>query len=364
MFEKLVSESVASLTPYPPGKPLEELEREMGISGAVKLASNENPLGPSPKAMEAVRRALPNLHRYPDGRGYYLKEALAAGLGVRMDQIVIGNGSNEIIELAVRTFLRPGTRAVFSDPTFLVYSKVVQGADGMVSRVPLKNYRHDLSGLVKAADDATRLVFLDNPNNPTGTLVPASDLKRFINDLPARAVLVLDEAYVDFVRQGDLPDPREIIEGDRPVIFLRTFSKVYGLAGLRVGFGLAHSEIVDYLDRVRQPFNVNTLGQVGALAALDDEEFFRKTRETTWRGLDRLTDALRQMGLEVFPTQTNFMMIRLDRPASEVADRMLREGVIIRSLASYGMPDTIRINAGLPEENERFLAALKKVLEI
>ena len=362
MFEYLVSKDVAALVPYPPGKPLEELERELGISGAVKLASNENPFGPSPKALEALTRALPNLHRYPDGRGYYLKEKLAEHLGLSMDQIVLGNGSNEIIELAVRTFLGPGGEAVFSDPTFLVYAKVVQGAGGSIRRVPLKNYRHDLAGLVSAVSDRTRLVFLDNPNNPTGTLVPAADLDAFRADLPQGAVLVLDEAYVDFVREGDLPDPAEAIAGDRPVIFLRTFSKAYGLAGLRIGYGLAHRELVDYLDRVRQPFNCNTLGQVGALAAVEDEDFYQKTRQAVWDGLDWLRVELDKLGLESFPTQTNFMMIRLDRSAGDVADRMLREGVIIRSLGSYGLPDMIRINVGLPEENERFARSLARVL--
>ncbi|MEW5724573.1 MAG: histidinol-phosphate transaminase [Thermodesulfobacteriota bacterium] len=362
MFEELICEGVASLVPYPPGKPLEELERELGIQGAVKLASNENPLGPSPKALAALSRALPNLHRYPDGRGYYLKKALAERLGVRMDQVVLGNGSNEIIELSVRTFLRPGARAVFSDPTFLVYSKVVQGAGGVLTRVPLKNHRHDLAGLVRAAGEDARLVFLDNPNNPTGTLVPSAELRRFAADLPRRAVLVLDEAYVDFVRDSDRLDPRELIEGVRPVIFLRTFSKAYGLAGLRVGYGLAHQELVDYMDRVRQPFNVNTLGQIAALAALEDEEFYRRTRETVWSGLDWLKAELEKAGLKVFPTQTNFMMIELDRPAAEVAERMLHLGVIVRSLASYGLDRVIRITAGRPEENERFCRALLEVL--
>ncbi|MDY6852623.1 MAG: histidinol-phosphate transaminase [Thermodesulfobacteriota bacterium] len=362
MFEDLVSKDVASLVPYPPGKPLEELERELGISGAVKLASNENPLGPSPKARSALTAALPNLHRYPDGRGYYLKQALAEHLGVEMAQIVLGNGSNEIIELCVRTFLGPGHGAVFSDPTFLVYAKVVQGAGGGVTRVPLKNFRHDLSGLARAVTGQTRLVFLDNPNNPTGALVPPEELKSFMADLPRLTILVLDEAYRDFVREGGLVEPAMLIEGDRPVIMLRTFSKAYGLAGLRVGYGLAQAELVGYLDRVRQPFNVNTLAQAGALAALDDEEFYQKTREVTWSGMDWLRSELDLIGLKWRPSQTNFFLIDLDRPADEVAKAMLHEGVIIRSMKSYGLEKTIRINVGLPGENERFIQALKKTL--
>ena len=362
MFEKLISDDIGALVPYPPGKPLEELERELGISGAVKLASNENPFGPSPKAKEALIAAIPNLHRYPDGRGYYLKKALAEKLGLDMTQIVLGNGSNEIIELAVRTFMRPGHTAVFSDPTFLVYSKVVQGAGGKTTRIPLNNLQHDLTGLVRAVDENTRLLFLDNPNNPTGSLVDADDLRRFMKDLPGTTVLILDEAYRDFVRERELVDPGEWIEGDRPVIALRTFSKVYGLAGLRVGYGLTHRELVDYLDRVRQPFNVNTLAQIGALAALRDDEFQRKTVEAAWAGLDWLGAELDKMGLKHYPSQTNYFMIETTRPASEVSDLMLREGVIVRSLASYGLENIIRINVGLIEENQRFITSLKKVL--
>lgn len=362
MFEYLVSEKVAELVPYPPGKPLEELERELGISGAVKIASNENPLGPCPNSIKAVQEALPNLHRYPDGRGYYLKQTLAQRLNVEMEQIVLGNGSNEIIELAVRTFMRPGTKAVFSDPTFLVYSKVVQGADGTMERIPLKNFKHDLDGLAKAVDDNTRLIFLDNPNNPTGSLVPVDDLMGFLNDLPPTVVLIMDEAYVDFVRGADLLDPVEIINGTKPVVFLRTFSKVYGLAGLRVGYGLAHTEIVDYMDRVRQPFNVNTLGQIGAKAALEDDEFYEKTKQLTWDGLDWLGSELKKLGFESYSTHTNFIMIDLGRPTGEIAQKMLHEGVIIRALGSYGLDNMIRINSGLPEDNQRFINALKKVL--
>lgn len=362
MYEHLVSKDVASLVPYPPGKPLEELERELGITGAVKIASNENALGPSPKALGAIVAALPNLHRYPDGRGYYLKQALAHHLGLDREQIVLGNGSNEVIELAVRTFLAPGLGAVFSDPTFLVYSKVVQGAGGAITRVPLKNLRHDLTGLAKAVDDKTRLVFVDNPNNPTGSLIPPDQLKSFAADLPRTAILVLDEAYRDFVRDGEVIPTRDLLDGPHPVLLLRTFSKAYGLAGLRIGYGLAQAELVDYMDRVRQPFNVNTLAQAAALAALDDVDFYRKTQEMVWSGLDWLGAQLDRLGLKHHPTHTNFFLIELNRPAQDVADAMLHEGVIVRSMKSYGLDRTIRINVGLPEENERFIRALTNVL--
>ena len=363
MFEKLISENIASLVPYPPGKPLEELERELGISGAVKIASNENPLGPSPKALGAIAEALNGLHRYPDGSGYYLKQALARKLGLELPNIILGNGSNEIIELAVRTFLQPGLEAVFSDPTFLVYAKVVQGAGAKAVTIPLNNFKHDLTGMSRAVTGQTRLVFLDNPNNPSGSLVPASELKSFIADLPQETILVLDEAYREYVRNEVLLDPAEILPGRNPVIFLRTFSKVYGLAGLRVGYGLAHKEIVDYMDRVRQPFNVNTLAQTAALAALDDEAFFERSRELVWTGLEWLWRQLDLMGLGYFKTQTNFFLIQLDQSADEISKRLLHQGVIVRSMSSYGLPKVIRINVGLPEENQRFITALQKAFQ-
>ena len=362
MFEKLVSGDVASLAPYPPGKPLEELEREFGIQGAIKLASNENPWGPSPKAQAALAAAIPNLHRYPDGRGYYLKQALARRLGVAMDQLVLGNGSNEIIELAVRTFLKPGREAVMSEPTFLMYSKVVQGGDGVIVRAPLKDFKHDLPSMVRAVGDNTRLLFLDNPNNPGGALTPVRELLPFLADLPRETIVVLDEAYRDFIREEEPIDPRDLIEGDRPIIFLRTFSKAYGLAGLRIGYGLAHRELVAYMDRVRQPFNVNTLGQIGALAALEDEAFYQQTRQSTWAGLDWLYGELDKLGLAYHSTQANFFMIELDRPADEVSKKMLHDGVIIRSLKSYGLENIIRLNVGRSDENERFIQSLRKAL--
>jgi histidinol-phosphate aminotransferase len=362
MFEHLITPDVADLTPYPPGKPLEELERELGIVNAVKLASNENPLGPSPKALVAVSACLNSLHRYPDGAGYYLKKSLSDRLGVGLDQIILGNGSDEIIELAVWTFLRPGMNVVMSDPTFLVYSKVVQGASGKIIRVPLRNMTHDLSGLSKKITDDTRMVFLDNPNNPTGSLIPAAELDAFIRDLPRHTILIVDEAYIDFVREGALLCVPDYLDSAPPVLFLRTFSKAYGLAGLRVGYGLAHREIVDYIDRLRPPFNVNTPAQAGARAALDDDDFYRRTRQLVWDGLDWLWSQLDKIGLNYHRSQTNFFIIELERPAKDISDRLLLEGVIARALTSYGLERSLRINAGLPEENERFLNALIKVL--
>jgi len=362
MFEHLVTPEIATLVPYPPGKPIEEVERELGLTDIIKLASNENPLGPSPKALAALAATLPKLHRYPDAGGYALRRALAALHGLNPGNIVLGNGSDEIIELIVRAFVRPGQQVVFSNPTFIFYAKVAQAAGARIVEVLLRDFRHDLAGLWRAVREDTRVIFLDNPNNPTGSLVPRRDLEAFISDLPRTVVLALDEAYRDFVRGEDQIDPLAYIGRDRPVIFMRTFSKAYGLAGLRVGYGLGHEELMSYLDRIRQPFNMNLLAQAGALAALEDREFYEKTRQTTWSGLDFLYAGLDDLGVRYHRTQTNYFLIDVGRSADEVMDGLLHEGVIVRSMSSYGLSQTIRLTVGLPAENERFLRALKKVL--
>jgi len=362
MFEYLVTKKIESLKPYPPGKPIEEVERELGITNVIKMASNENCLGPSPKAAEAVAMAIPDLHRYPDASGFLLKQALSEYLGLDASHIALGNGSDEIIELCVRCFMRPGQKVITSDPTFLFYSIVVHGADGQLETLPLKKFKHDLAGISRAIDDNTRMIFLDTPNNPSGSVIPVTELKLFINDLPKTVVLVLDEAYRDFVRGEEVLDPLEYIKGDRPIIFMRTFSKAYGLAGLRIGYGLAHNEIISYFDRIRQPFDINSLAQIGAIAALSDTEFYRKTLEMTWSGLDYFYEELDNLKLQCHRSQTNFFLLDLDLPADAVTSSLMKEGIIVRSMSSYGMSNTIRITVGLPEENQRLINALKKIL--
>ncbi|NDY43433.1 histidinol-phosphate transaminase [Dissulfurirhabdus thermomarina] len=352
---------IADLVPYPPGKPLEELEREYGITGAVKLASNENPLGPSPKAVAAVREAAANLHRYPDGSGYYLKHRLAERLGVDLAGIVLGNGSNELIDLLVRVFVAPGDEVASSDPAFLVYRKMVQAAAGRNVLVPLRGHRHDLPAMARRVTDRTRLVFLDNPHNPTGSILARPDFEAFLADLPETVLVVLDEAYAEFVR-GETPRALDYLGRDRRVVGLRTFSKAHGLAGLRVGYGVMDPEVAGYLERVRQPFNVNAAAQAGALAALDDEAHLRRTLEVTWSGMDRLREGLSALGCRVLESHTNFLMADMGRDAGEVYEAVLRRGVILRSMAAYGYPTWIRITVGRPEENERCLAALAEVL--
>ncbi len=358
-----VPEYISTLVPYPPGKPIEELEREYGVRNPIKLASNENPFGPSPRAQKAIQHVISNLHRYPDGSGYYLKSALAEKYQVTPGNIVLGNGSNELIDFLVRVFVREGDEVISSHPSFLVYQKMVQIAGGKNVVIPLAGFTHDLSAISNAVNEKTRLIFLDNPNNPTGTVIPREEFESFLDSLPQGLLVVLDEAYGEYVKGNHTPRGQEYVNREERVVTLRTFSKAYGLAGLRVGFGLMDEAIAGLLERVRQPFNVNAVAQVAALAALDDVEHLDKTLENTWNEAVRMKKELEGMGCEVLPSHTNFMLIRIKMDAAEIYEKMLKKGVIIRAMNSYGLPDYIRITIGLPGENNRFLEALKEALK-
>jgi histidinol-phosphate aminotransferase len=358
-----VAPHIQSLIPYPPGKPLEELEREYGISDSIKLASNENAMGPSPEALSAIVTALPNLHRYPDGSCYYLTERLSDKLGVEPEQIIFGNGSNEIIELLCATFLDPDDEAVTSNPTFLMYQKLVQVHGGRNVVIPLKDMEHDLDAILAAVTDRTRLIFLDNPNNPCGTMIKQDAFDRFLEQLPEQVLVVLDEAYIDFVEPDKRIDVVSYVQANKPVVVLRTFSKAYGLAGLRIGYGLMPAEVVGFLDRVRQPFNVNALAQVGAWAALADEEYYQRTIEFTVEGRKWLMEEVSKLGCKPLPSYTNFFLIDVGCNAKELYDRMLHKGVIVRPMQAYGFPNYIRITVGTPIENKRFINALADILQ-
>ncbi|MEW6595353.1 MAG: histidinol-phosphate transaminase [Thermodesulfobacteriota bacterium] len=358
-----VADNIATLIPYPPGKPLEELEREYGITGSIKLASNENPLGPSPKAVAAISASLGNLHRYPDGSCYYLAQALAKKIGVDPAELVFGNGSNEIIGLLIAAFLAPGQEVVTSHPTFLVYQKMVQAQGGINRVVPLRDMRHDLDAILAAVTGKTRLIFLDNPNNPTGTVFTAAEFEAFLARVPEGVIVALDEAYVDFVEPALQFDARKYLRHKTPVVALRTFSKAYGLAGLRVGYGIMHREIADYLHRVRQPFNVNQLAQVAALAALEDDDHYEKTLRLTREGMAWLAAEVEKFGCTAFPSQTNFFLIDVKGEGKQLYERMLMKGVIVRPMQAYGYPTYIRITVGLPEENIRFVKSLGETLQ-
>ncbi len=358
-----VAEHIKKLIPYPPGKPIEELEREYGVTGSIKMASNENSLGPSPKAQAAIAHALQKLHRYPDGSCYYLTQGLSAKIGVLPEQIVFGNGSDEILALLAAAFLQPGDEAISSHPSFLVYPKVTQAQGGINRVVPLRDMHHDLNAIAGQITSRTRLIFLDNPNNPTGTIFTKAEFEVFLDRVPDEVVVVLDEAYWDFVDTDQQLDCRKYINGGKSVVSLRTFSKAYGLAGLRIGYGLMNVEIADCLHRVRAPFNVNSLAQIGAYAALDDNEHYRKTLAMTREGIAWLSSELGDLGLRPFSTQTNFFLVQLpDLDGRQFYEAMLHRGVIVRPMTAYGYPDFVRITVGTDEENQRLVASARESL--
>jgi len=359
----LVPEWIRTLTPYPPGKPIEEVERELGIQGSIKLASNENPLGPSPRAVAAVAAALSGMHLYPDGSAFYLRRRLAERHRVSPDDILVGNGSNEIIELIVRTFLRPRDEAVMADQAFVIYRMVVQAVAATPRVIPLRNFTHDLEAIAEAVTPRTRLVFLANPNNPTGTIFRRREWKAFLRALPPRQLIVVaDDAYADYVEDPEYPDTvAERGDGSVPVVTLRTFSKLYGLAGLRIGYAVAPGAVIESMQRIRQPFNVNALALVGALAALDDQEHVRRTLEVNHHGMRMLSTAFDRLGLTFVPSAANFILVRVGQGLT-VYERLLKRGVIVRPMDGYGLPEYLRVTIGLPEENRRFVEALESVL--
>ncbi len=361
---RYVPDYIKELVPYPPGKPIEELERQYGVKDPIKLASNENSLGPSPVAVERCRQGLSRLHRYPDGSAYYLKQELCRKLGVAQENIVLGNGSNELIDFLCRVFIRAGSSAISSRPSFLVYTKMVQITGGENIVVDLKDSVHDLSAISRAVTHDTRLIFLDNPNNPMGTVIKKGEFDRFLSDLPDSVLVVLDEAYGEFVHAGtDTPRGVDYVHEDPRVVTLRTFSKAYGLAGLRVGYGIMDRHISQLLERVRQPFNVNLPAQEAARGALEDTVHLEETLRNNWHEMGRLKNEIKKLGCQPFDSHTNFMLIDTFRDAGQVYELMLRKGVIIRAMAAYGFPTYIRITIGTPEENQRFLSALSRVLE-
>jgi histidinol-phosphate aminotransferase len=359
-----VAPHISSLVPYPPGKPIEELEREYGISGSIKLASNENAWGPSPKATTAIKEALQNLHRYPDGSCYYLAQSLADKIGIKPEEIVFGNGSNEIIGLIIAAFLQPGEEVITSHPTFLMYQKLVQVQGGVNTVVNLSNsMHHDLKAILGAVSPLTRMIFLDNPNNPTGTIIDRGDFAAFLEKLPDEIIVVLDEAYVDFVAPELRIDALAYIRGGKPVAALRTFSKAYGLSGLRLGYGIMNAEMAGYLNRVRQPFNVNSLAQVGGVAALADDDHYRMTLQKTREGIAWLRKEVARLGCRPMETHTNFFLIDVKGDGRKLYEHMLHQGVIVRPMNAYGFPNYIRITVGRSDENQRFVDALAKSLK-
>ncbi|MDD2915954.1 MAG: histidinol-phosphate transaminase [Gallionella sp.] len=361
-YTQLAPAYIRAIAPYQPGKPISELERELGITGIVKLASNENPLGASPKALAAARAALDEIALYPDGNCFALKDALSKRYGVGHDCMVLGNGSNDMLELAARAFLTVGDKAVYSDHAFAVYPLATQAVGASGVSVPAINYGHDLKAMLKAAvEHQAKLVFVANPNNPTGTFLSAADLLEFMRALPANILVVLDEAYNEYLPEQNRYDSVSWLRDFPNLIVSRTFSKAYGLASLRVGYAFANAQVADMMNRVRQPFNVNSVAQAAAVAALQDMEFVRQTNELNRRGMAQITQGLTGLGLEYIPSYGNFIAFKIG-DGMKAYRRLLELGVIVRPVASYDMPEYLRVSIGLESENEKFLTALKQIL--
>jgi len=361
-YSDLAPSYIRAIAPYQPGKPISELERELGITGIVKLASNENPLGASPKAIAAARAALDEIGLYPDGNGFALKDALVQRYGVAHNQIALGNGSNDLLELAARAFLTVGDKAVYSDHSFAVYALATQAVGATGISVPAKNFGHDLEAMRKAAvEQGAKMVFIANPNNPTGTFLPGDELRDFLHALPANILVKLDEAYNEYLPEECRYDSVSWLREFPNLIISRTFSKAYGLASLRVGYALGNPQVMDMLNRVRQPFNVNSMALAAAVAALQDADFVRRTFELNRRGMAQITEGLTRLKLEYIPSFGNFIAFRIGN-ATAMYRRLLELGVIVRPIANYDMPDWLRVSIGLETENEKFLSALKQSL--
>lgn len=361
-FIALAAQGVQGLTPYIPGKPVEELERELGISNIIKLASNENPLGPSPKVLAALEQVKADLTRYPDGNGFKLKQALSRHLGVALDTITLGNGSNDVLEIIARAYLAPGDEAIYSQYAFAVYPISVQavGATGIVT--PAIHYGHDLDAMAAAITAKTKLIFIANPNNPTGTWFGKTAWEAFMARVPENVLVVLDEAYIEYVEDAGALDGLHYVNRYPNLIVSRTFSKAYGLAGLRVGYCISHPQVANVLNRVRQPFNVDSFALAAATAVLGDADYLQRSRQANRDGMALLVAGFKKRGLDFIPSAGNFITVHVGRDAGPLYQALLKEGVIVRPVANYGLPRSLRISIGLPQENQRFLDALTRVL--
>ncbi len=363
-FEKIFKKHIHSVRAYEPGKPIKELQREMKLRNVIKLASNENPLGPSGKALRAMRRELRDVHLYPESKCHYLVTRLSKELGVEPRQIVIGNGSNELIELLGRGLISAGDQVISSEYTFLVYPILTQVCGGDFVTVPMKDFRFDLDGILAKITEKTKLIFIANPNNPTGTYVTASEIEAFLSKVPRHVIVCFDEAYVDFVEAQDFPKMLEYVKRDFPnVILMRTFSKAYGLAGMRIGYGVGHPELMEYLHKIRQPFNVNSVAQAGATAALDDRFFLWRTKYLVSVGRKFLYRRFGWLGLRYLPSQANFILVNTGYDADQVFRAFLEKGVIVRSMKAYGLNEWIRVTIGRRGQNAQFCRVLKDYLK-
>jgi histidinol-phosphate aminotransferase len=362
-FISLATCGVQNLNPYLPGKPPEELERELGLTNVVKLASNENPMGPSEKVLSALQKSLSGLSLYPDSGGYKLKHALSKKFGFSPEQVTLGNGSNDVLELIGRGYLNPADEVIYSEFSFVVYSLVTQATGAKPIVTPAKSWGNDLDAMLKAITDKTRIIFIANPNNPTGTWLTKQEITSFLDAVPENVLVVLDEAYTEYVDEANFPDGLSLLSSYQNLIVTRTFSKAYGLAGLRIGYAVSNTEIANILSRVRQPFNVNNLALVAAEAALDDDEYLSKSFALNKAGMALYQAELKRLGLNYIPSVGNFITVELENDAAPVYQAMLEEGVIVRPVANYGMPKHLRISIGLDAENKRCIEVLERVIK-
>ena len=358
----MINRKIIEITPYQPGKPIDELRRELGLKKVIKLASNENPLGPSPKAVSAIKRALTKINRYPEGTCFYLRKRLSKKLKVKPQNLIFGNGSDELIDIIIKAFSEPDDEIITADTTFLEYKIIAQQNGRRVKAVHLKDFKYDLQRIKKDISPKAKVIFIANPNNPTGTYVNRYEVDKFLNGLPGDIVVVFDEAYLEFVEHKDFPLSLNYFRQGRKVIILRTFSKIYGLAGLRIGYGIAGEEFIRHMERARQPFNVNSLAQEAGLAALDDTAFIRKAQRVVREGRKYLYSGLDRLKIKYIPSAANFILIDLRQDGLKIFNKLLKQGVIVRDMRQYGLKDFIRVTIGTEKENRKFVAALKKVL--
>ncbi|MFH1836561.1 MAG: histidinol-phosphate transaminase [Candidatus Omnitrophota bacterium] len=352
-----------NVVPYQPGKPIEEVKRELGLKDVIKLASNENALGPSPKAVEAMKKELERVNRYPDGGSFYLKEALSSKFSVPKENIVLGNGSDEIIILALRAFVEPGDEVIVSDPTFLVYgiASAVIGAKKIV--VPARDLKYDLEAMARSITAKTKMIFIANPDNPTGTYVSDKEFNAFLEKVPDNTIVFLDEAYYEFAKSEDYPETISYTKkNDKNVIVARTFSKAYSLAGLRIGYAFARKDIAEALNKIREPFNINSIAQAAAIAALEDETYLERSIGIVMEEKKKLYDELNKLDIKAVPGETNFILIDTRRDSIEIYNSLLKKGVIVREMSPWGLKGFIRVTVGLKKENERFIKTFKEVI--
>ncbi|WP_439327483.1 histidinol-phosphate transaminase [Lonepinella sp. BR2357] len=363
-FLPLANQGVQSLSPYQAGKPIEELERELGIANIIKLASNENPFGFPASAKQAIINQLDELTRYPDSNGFALKHCIAEKFAVQPEQITLANGSNDFIELVAHTFATEQDEIIYSQYAFIVYPLVTKAINAVAREIPAKNWGHDLDGFLAAINDKTKLIYIANPNNPTGNFLTETEIDDFLRQVPERIIVVLDEAYTEFTAEHERVDSFGLLKKYPNLVISRTLSKAYGLAGLRIGYAVSNPEIADLFNRVRQPFNVNSLAQAAAIAVLKDDVFVQQVAENNRLEMQRYETFCQQHGLDYIPSKGNFITIDFKQPAAPIYQALLHEGVIVRPIAGYGMPNYLRVSIGLPEENQRFFTAVEKVLTL